>query len=254
MHLDVGVPVWGEYVARLVWVRRPHQRRRTQPGSAVVGQQRPVGDQLVPVGRHGEVGSLARAQAEHQVPVTTGPASGEVPHGAAQRVAPPAQQHVPVHPGLIVGLVESERPGGSGIGQVDDVHAAGGRISVVGEGGAAGDHLRRIPVHVGPMLFQQFIAQCHRAAPVTVVAEELHATSLDLDTGHRGRWVYRSRVHSDRRPNATERHGRSGDPALGRAESRMRRQSARMCIPYCIDNARARQHGAGGHRAMAASS
>ena len=143
VHLDVGVPVRGQDGACRVRVRRPDQHRRAQPGGAVVGQQRPVRDQLVPVRRHGEVGGLPRAEAEHQVPVAAGPAAGEVPHGAAQHVAPPAQQHVPVHAGLVVGLVEGERAGGGGIGQVDDVHAAGGRVAVAGEGRAAGDHLRR---------------------------------------------------------------------------------------------------------------
>jgi hypothetical protein len=152
--------------------------------TAVPSQAEPSSDSSgpyaisVPVGRHREVGGLPRAEAEHQVPVAAGPAAGEVPHGAPQRVAPPAQQHVPVHTGLVVGLVEGERPGGGRIGQVHDVHAAGGRVTVVGEGRAAGDHLRRKPVHVGPVLFQQLVAQRRGAGPITVVAEELHAPSL----------------------------------------------------------------------------
>jgi hypothetical protein len=40
---------------RAVSVRRPDQHRRTRPGSDAVGQQRPVGDQLVTAGRHGQV-------------------------------------------------------------------------------------------------------------------------------------------------------------------------------------------------------
>ena len=61
MHLDVGIPVRGQDGARSVRVRRPNQRRCAQPDGAVVGQQRPVGDQLVPVGRRREVGGLLRA-------------------------------------------------------------------------------------------------------------------------------------------------------------------------------------------------
>jgi hypothetical protein len=95
-----------------------------------------------------------------------------------QPVAPPAQQHVPVHPRLVVGLVEGERPGGGRVGQVDDVHAAGGRFAVGGEGRAASDHLLRVPVHVGPVLFQQLVAQAEGAVPVAVVAEELHGHSF----------------------------------------------------------------------------
>jgi hypothetical protein len=69
--------------------------------------------------------------------------------------------------------------------QADDVHAAGGRLAVVGQGRAAGDHPGRVPVHVGPMLFQQLFAQPHRAGPIAVVAEELHAHSLDHHAGDR---------------------------------------------------------------------
>src|SRR5215813_1962422 len=148
-----------------------------------LGQQRPVRDQLVPARRHGKVRGRARAEAEHQVPVTTGGAAGEVPHGAPQQVAPPAQQHVPVDAGLVARLVEGERAGGSGIGQADDVHAAGGRVAVVGEGRAAGDHRRLVPVDVGPVLFQQLLAQRHGGGPVAVVAEELHAHSLAYYAG-----------------------------------------------------------------------
>jgi hypothetical protein len=72
---------------------------------------------LVPVGRHGEVGGLPRAESEHQIPVATGPAAGEFPHGAAQRVAPPAQQHVPVHVGLIVRLVKAKARAAAGSGR-----------------------------------------------------------------------------------------------------------------------------------------
>ena len=53
VDLDVGVPVLGQDRACRVRVQRPDQRRRTQPVGAVVGQQRPVRDQLVPIGRHG---------------------------------------------------------------------------------------------------------------------------------------------------------------------------------------------------------
>src|SRR5215813_13907376 len=106
-----------------------------------------------------------------------------VPHGAPQQVAPPAQQHVPVDAGLVARLVEGERAGGSGIGQADDVHAAGGRVAVVGEGRAAGDHRRLVPVDVGPVLFQQLLAQRHGGGPVAVVAEELHAHSLAYYAG-----------------------------------------------------------------------
>ncbi len=183
MHLAVRVPVRRQDGARRVRVRRPQQHRRAQPGGAIVGEQRPVGDQLVPVRRHGEVRARARAETEHQVLVTAGPAAGEVPHRALKQVAPPAQQHVPVHAGLVVGLVERERAGGSGIGQADDVHAAGGRVAVAGEGRAAGDHLCLVPVHVRPVLFQQLLAQRQRAGPVAVVAEELHAHSLDHHAG-----------------------------------------------------------------------
>src|SRR5262249_19889208 len=76
----------------------------------------------------------------------------------------------------------SERAGGGRIGKVNDVHAAAGRVTIIEQGRAAGDHLRLIPVHVGPMLFQQFVAQRHRAGPVAVVAEELHAPVLTLVT------------------------------------------------------------------------
>jgi hypothetical protein len=146
----------------------------------IVGQQRAVRNQLVPVGRYGRVDGLPRAEAEHEVPVATGPAAGKIPHGSLQRVAPPAQQHVPVHAGLVVGLVERERASGGGVGQVDDVHAAGGRFAVTGERRATGDHLRRVPVHVRPMLFHQLVAQRHRAGPIAVVAEELHVHSLSV--------------------------------------------------------------------------
>src|SRR5215472_10682808 len=121
--------------------------------------------------------------------VTAVPAAGEVPHGTPQQVAPPAQQHVPVHSGLVAGLIEGERAGGRGIWQADDVHAAGGRPAVAGEGRAAGDHLLLVPVHVGPVLLKQLAAQRHRTGPVTVKAEELHARNLDHHAGdlhHRG--------------------------------------------------------------------
>lgn len=36
-------------------------------------------------------------------------------------------------------------------------------------------HLRCVLVHAGPVLLQQFLAQRHRARPIAVVAEELHA-------------------------------------------------------------------------------
>jgi len=175
MHLDAGVPVRGQDGTCRVRVLRPDQRRRTQPGGAVVGQQEPVRDQLVPVRRHGEIGFLSLAEAEHQVPVAAVPAAREVPHGALQQVAPPAQQHVTVHAGLIVRLVEGERAGRGGPWQGEDVHAAGGRVTVSGQGRAAGDHLRLVAVHVGPVVFQQLVAQRHGAGPVAVVAEEIHA-------------------------------------------------------------------------------
>jgi hypothetical protein len=40
------------------------------------------------------------------------------------------QQHVLVYTSLVVRLVESERAGGSGIGQAEDVQTAGGRVAV----------------------------------------------------------------------------------------------------------------------------
>jgi hypothetical protein len=48
----------------------------------VVGRQRPVGDQLVSARRHGKVGGRLRAEAKYQIPATTIPAAGKVPHGA----------------------------------------------------------------------------------------------------------------------------------------------------------------------------
>src|SRR4051812_38489427 len=93
----------------------------------------------------------------------TGSATGEIPHGAPQ--------HVTVRVGLVVGLVEGERAGGGRIGQVDDVQAAGGCFTVIGEGRAASDQLLRVPVHVGPV---QLLAYREGAGPITVTAEELH--------------------------------------------------------------------------------
>jgi hypothetical protein len=44
----------------------------------------------------------------------------------------------------------------------------------VSEGRTSGDHLRLVVVHVGPVLFKQFVAQCRGAGPVAMVTEELH--------------------------------------------------------------------------------
>ena len=74
----------------------------------------------------------------------------------------------------------------------DIKHAAGERIA--GEGRAAGDHLRLVAVHVGPVLFQQFLAQRHRAEPVAVIAEELHADSLNHHAGPSAKTRERRRV------------------------------------------------------------
>src|ERR1700685_635961 len=62
VHLDAGVPAWGQDRACHVLVRRPDQRRRAQPGGTVIGQQRSVCDQLVPARRYGEVGRLPGAK------------------------------------------------------------------------------------------------------------------------------------------------------------------------------------------------
>jgi len=47
VHLDVGVPIRDQDGACLARVWRPDQQCRSQPGGAVVGKQRPVGDELV---------------------------------------------------------------------------------------------------------------------------------------------------------------------------------------------------------------
>ena len=128
--------------------------------TAVPSQVAPSSDSSGPyaisssgVWRHGKVGGLPGAEAEHQVAITSGPAAGEVLMVRPEKFAPPAQQHVPVHTGLVAGLVEGERAGGGGIEPADDVHAAGGRVAVAGEGRATGDHLRLARVHVGRVLF-----------------------------------------------------------------------------------------------------
>ena len=161
VHLDAGVPVRDQDCSGSVRVRSSDQYRRAQPAGTVVGQQWPVRDQLVMIPRYREVGGLPRAEAEHQEPVAAGRPAWEVPHRAAHHVVPPAQQHVLVHAGLVARLVEGECAGGSGIRQVEDVHAPGGRVAVAGEGRAAGDHLLLVPVHVRLVLFQQFVAQRH---------------------------------------------------------------------------------------------
>ena len=76
---------------------------------------------------------------DHQAP----PAHLEAPH---DQTTPPPSRSTP-------------RPGrhgevGGGIGQAEDVNAAGGRVVGGGQGRAAGDHLRLVQVHVGPVLLQ----------------------------------------------------------------------------------------------------
>ena len=75
-------------MARAVSGSAPDQRRRTQPGGAVVGQQRPVRDQLVPVWRPGKVGGLPGAEAEHQVAITS-----VRPPGKSHMVRPSRSRH-----------------------------------------------------------------------------------------------------------------------------------------------------------------
>ena len=98
----------------------------------------------------------------------------------------PAQQHIPVDAGLTIRLVESERASGSRVRQGDYVHAADWGIAIGAQSRAARDHLCLVPVHVGPVLVLQFLAQRQGVGPVTVVAEELHANSLDEVTQYRG--------------------------------------------------------------------
>jgi hypothetical protein len=135
--------------------------------------------QIIQVCWHGEACSRPRAEAGHQVPAAITPAARGSP-----ALSPPAwcaagaPARPGTHAGLVAGLVEGERTGGSRIGQAGDVHAAGGRAAVPGKGRAAGDHLRRVPVHEGPVRFQQLAAQRSGAGPVTVGTEELHTRSL----------------------------------------------------------------------------
>jgi len=98
MYLDGGVSVLGQNGTSFVWIRRDYQYRSAHPRRAIVGQQRPVCDQIVLASGHCEVSGRSSAQAEHKVSVATRRASGKVPHGTSQRVAPPPQQHVPVQP------------------------------------------------------------------------------------------------------------------------------------------------------------
>src|SRR6201995_152757 len=72
VHLDGGVPVRGQQAAGRAGAGCPEQGRGAQPGGAVVGQQRPVGDQFIPVliRRGVQVGGGSGAQAEDQEALT----------------------------------------------------------------------------------------------------------------------------------------------------------------------------------------
>ena len=177
VHLDLGIRVRRQDRPCRLGVGSSEQRRGAQPGGAVVGLERSVGDQLVRRGWQREVGALAGAEADHEVALAAFPATGEVPHGAAQHVAPAAQQHVAVDAGLVARLVEGERAGRGGIGQVEDVHAAGGACPRrrPGSARARSSASRTRPCRTR-CSSQQLVAQRGGAGPVAVVAEELHAT------------------------------------------------------------------------------
>jgi hypothetical protein len=98
----------------------------------------------------------------------------ELPHRAAQHVAPAADQHVGVHAGPVVRFLEGEHARGVGTGQIDEVHAAGRDRLVSRERGTPGDHGVGIPVHERPVIFDQLLAQRHRARTVPTVEEVLH--------------------------------------------------------------------------------
>ena len=113
----------------------------------------------------------------HQVPAAVGPAAGEVPHRAPQRVAPPAQhtsRYARPDSWARRRRRHGRRPGQAGRRCARCRSACSSRFGPRGE-------LRREPVHVLSVL-----PAARRAAPrgpVSVVAEELHVHSLTWPCG-----------------------------------------------------------------------
>jgi hypothetical protein len=106
--------------------------------------------------------------------------SRELPHRPAQQVPEPADRVVLEQAGTVVRLVVDELASRLGAREIDDVQAAGPRLPIGRQRGAARRHAVGEPVHVGPVLLVEraIVLDARGAGRGTAVDEEVDVSSV----------------------------------------------------------------------------